>query len=114
MNTQSTSLSPVELLRETDARMAQALDNFFQRSRASIQDTIFRTLATQTTNSVIAKGQTCLDWLNAHPETLSTAFADQFRHHRPLAQGVQQRFGIGGGDGDQQPARGLGIKHHGT
>ena len=81
MNTQSTSPSPVELLRETDARMAQALDNFFQRSRASIQDTIFRTLETQTTNSAIAKGQTCLDWLNAHPETLSTAFADQFRHH---------------------------------
>ena len=84
MNTQPASPSPAALLGEADARMAQALDNFFQRSRASIQDTIFRTLATQMTRSVIATGQTCIDWLNAYPEALSTAFANQFRRH--LAQ----------------------------
>ena len=81
MNTQPDPLPPAALLREADARMAQALDNFFQRSRASIQDTIFRTLATQMTPSGIATGQTCIDWLNAYPEALSTAFANQFRRH---------------------------------
>lgn len=84
MITQPAPSSPAALLREADARMAQALDNFFQRSRASIQDTIFRALATQMTTSAIATGQSCLDWLNAYPEALSTAFADQFRRH--LAQ----------------------------
>jgi hypothetical protein len=84
MNTQPAAPSPAALLREADARMAQALDNFFQRSRASIQDTIFRTLAAQMSTSTIATGQACLDWLNTHPDALSTAFADQFRHH--LAQ----------------------------
>ena len=84
MNTPPAPTSPAALLREADARMAQALDNFFQRSRVSIQDTIFRALATQMTTSAIATGQTCLDWLNAYPESLSTAFADQFRRH--LAQ----------------------------
>ena len=84
MNTLPAPPSPAALLREADARMAQALDNFFQRSRVSIQDTIFRALATQMTTSAIATGQTCLDWLNAYPEALSTAFADQFRRH--LAQ----------------------------
>lgn len=81
MNTQPAPPTPAALLREADARMAQALDNFFQRSRVSIQDTIFRALATQMTTSAIATGQTCLDWLNAYPESLSTAFADQFRRH---------------------------------
>ncbi|MBI3431595.1 MAG: DUF1631 family protein [Hydrogenophilales bacterium] len=84
MNIQPVQPSPAALLREADARMAQALDNFFQRSRVSIQDTIFRALAMQMTTSAIATGQTCLDWLNAYPEALSTAFADQFRRH--LAQ----------------------------
>ncbi len=81
MNIQPVPLSPAALLRETDARMAQALDNFFQRSRAPIQDAIVRSLAEQMTPSNLAKGQTCLDWLNAYPDALSTAFADQFRLH---------------------------------
>lgn len=81
MNTPSAPPSPAALLREADARMAQALDNFFQRSRSSIQDIAFRALATQATASDIETGQTCLDWLDAYPEALSTAFADQFRSH---------------------------------
>ncbi|WP_018077869.1 DUF1631 family protein [Thiobacillus denitrificans] len=81
MNTQSTVSAPVALLREADARMAQALDNFFQRSRIPIQDAILRAVAAQPTPSTMAIGQTCLDWLNAHPDVLSTAFAEQFRHH---------------------------------
>lgn len=84
MNTQPAPHSPAALLREADARMAQALDNFFQRSRASIQDAIFLALAAQTTTSAVATGQVCLDWINAYPEALSAAFADQFRRH--LAQ----------------------------
>ena len=81
MNTPSAPPSPAALLREADARMAQALDNFFQRSRSSIQDIAFRALPTQATASDIETGQTCLDWLDAYPEALSTAFADQFRSH---------------------------------
>ncbi|WP_296753265.1 DUF1631 family protein [Thiobacillus sp.] len=81
MNTQSAPSSPVALLRETDARMAQALDNFFQRSRIPIQDAILRAMAAQPAASITAIGQTCLDWLNAHPDVLSTAFAEQFRQH---------------------------------
>lgn len=84
MNTQSERLSAAELLHETDARITQALENFFQRRHAPIQDAILRTLSAQITPSAIATGQACLDWLNAYPETLSAAFADQFRHH--LAQ----------------------------
>ena len=84
MNTQFTPPSPAALLRESDARMAQALENFFQRSRTAIQDTILRMLKGQLTAPAIAMGQTCTDWLNAYPESLSTAFADEFRRH--LAQ----------------------------
>lgn len=80
MNTQSTPPTPAALLSEADARMAQALDNFFQRSHAPLQGSILRAIATQMTPSAIA-GQTCLDWLNTRPDALSTAFADQFRLH---------------------------------
>ncbi|MHB1091687.1 DUF1631 family protein [Thiobacillus sp.] len=76
--------SPDALLNEVDARMAQALDNFFQRSRTTIQDAIFRVLAEQVLRPDISTGQTCLDLLNTQPEALSAAFADQFRRH--LAQ----------------------------
>lgn len=91
MNTQPDPLSAAALLREADARMAQALDNFFQRSRSAIQDTIMRALAAQMTPSVIATGQTCLDWLNAYPDALSTAFADQFRLHLARPETFTQR-----------------------
>jgi len=91
MNTQPDPLSPAALLRETDMRMAQALDNFFQRSRTTIQDAIMRALAAQMTPSVIATGQTCLDWLNAYPDALSTAFADQFRLHLARPETFTQR-----------------------
>lgn len=76
--------SPDALLNEVDARMAQALDNFFQRSRTTIQDSIFRVLAEQVLRPDISTGQTCLDLLNTKPDALSAAFADQFRRH--LAQ----------------------------
>lgn len=81
MNTQSASSFPAALLREADARMTQALDNFFQRSRIPIQDAILRAMAAQPAPSTTAIGQTCLDWLNAHPDVLSTAFAEQFRQN---------------------------------
>ena len=84
MNTQSASPSPAALLREADARMTQALDNFFQRSHAPLQDSVLRAISAQMTPSAIATGQTCLDWLNTCPDALSTAFAGQFRLH--LAQ----------------------------
>ncbi len=97
MSTKPATTSPDTLLREVDARMTQALDNFFQRSRASIQDTIFRTLATQMTTPAIATGQICLDLLNSNPDALSTAFADQFRHHLARPETFPRR------DGDPAP-----------
>ncbi|HQS82249.1 MAG TPA: DUF1631 family protein [Thiobacillus sp.] len=81
MNTQSTPPTPAALLSEADARMAQALDNFFQRSHAPLQGSVLRAIAPQMTSVVIATGQTCLDWLNSRPDVLSAAFADQFRLH---------------------------------
>src|SRR4030065_135014 len=81
MNTQSPPLPPAALLREADARMTQALDNFFQRSHAPLQDSVLRAISAQMTPSAIATGQTCLDWLNTCPDALSTAFAGQFRLH---------------------------------
>ena len=81
MNTQSTPLTPAALLREADARMTQALDNFFQRSHAPLRDSVLHAIAAQMTPACIATGQTCLDWLNAYPDKLSNAFADQFRLH---------------------------------
>ncbi|MDO9220545.1 MAG: DUF1631 family protein [Thiobacillus sp.] len=73
--------SAVALLNEAETRMVQALDNFFQRNREEIQDTLLRAIATQITPSVLANGQSCLDWLKTHPDRLSTAFAEQFRQH---------------------------------
>ena len=73
--------------------MAQALDNFFQRSRVSIQDTILRAIAEQIMPSMLAIGQTCLDWINAYPDKLSTAFADQFRQHIAHPELLTQQAG---------------------
>lgn len=92
MNTQSLPLSPAELLREADARMTQALDNFFQRSHATLQDTILRAISAQMTPSAIATGQTCLDWLNTCPDALSTAFAGQFRLHLARPETFSLRY----------------------
>jgi hypothetical protein len=93
MNTPPDSLSSAALLREVDTRMAQALDNFFQRSRAVIQDTILRAIAEQIMPSMLATGQTCLDWINAYPDKLSTAFADQFRQHLAHPEMFAQQAG---------------------
>jgi len=73
--------------------MAQALDNFFQRSRAAIQDTILHAIAEQIMPSVLATGQTCLDWINAYPDRLSAAFADQFRQHLAHPEMFAQTIG---------------------
>ncbi|MDO9466473.1 MAG: DUF1631 family protein [Thiobacillus sp.] len=81
MKTPSASPAPAELLHETDARMVQALENFFQRSHGPIQDAILRDISTRITPEGLTTGQACLDWINAYPETLSTAFAEQFRRH---------------------------------
>jgi hypothetical protein len=58
--------------------MAQALGNFFQRNRVSIQDALLRDMEAQTTPSILNARHTCLEWLNTNPEALSTAFAEQF------------------------------------
>src|SRR3569833_756196 len=81
MNTKPAPSSPAALLREVDARMTQALDNFFQRSRTAIQDTIFRVLADRMDTPHVATGQTSLDLLNNSPEALSTALTNQNHHH---------------------------------
>lgn len=79
MNIPTPSSPPSDLIREVDARIAQALGNFFQRSRSPIIDGILRAIGNELTPSMLATGQTCIDWLNAYPDRLSTAFADQFR-----------------------------------
>ena len=81
MKTPSASPTPAELLHETDARMVQALENFFQRSHDALQDAIARAATSRITPTQTATAQTCLDWLDASPEVLSAAFASQFRHH---------------------------------
>lgn len=81
MNTQSAPPSAAALMRETEARMAQALDNFFQRSRSAIQAALVRSVSTVPSHSGAANGQLCLDWITLRPQALSTAFADQFRVH---------------------------------
>ncbi len=91
MNIQSPPLAPAALLHEADVRMAQALDNFFQRSHAPLQDTILRAISAEMAPAAIAIGQTCLDWLNTRPDALSTAFADQFRRHLTLPETFTQR-----------------------
>ncbi len=70
MNIPPSAPSSADLLREVDLRMAQALDNFFQRSRTAIQDSILRTIVEQISSSRLAAGQHCLDWLNAYPDTV--------------------------------------------
>ncbi|MDZ7583621.1 MAG: DUF1631 family protein [Thiobacillus sp.] len=91
MNIQSPPLAPAALLREADVRMTQALDNFFQRSHAPLQDTVLRAISAQVAPAAIATGQTCLDWLNTRPDDLSTAFADQFRSHLARPETFTQR-----------------------
>ncbi|MEW6119766.1 MAG: DUF1631 family protein [Pseudomonadota bacterium] len=81
MNAPNQAPDPTEILREVDARMAQALDNFFQRSRHVILEGILHAIRSDLTPSMLARGQTCMDWLNAYPDRLSAAFADQFRLH---------------------------------
>lgn len=81
MHSHSAAPSPAALLREADARMTQALGNFFQRSHVPLQDAVLRTIAMQMTPSAMATGQRCLDWLNASPDALSNALAEQFRRH---------------------------------
>lgn len=80
MTTPSASAAPAELLHETYARMFSA-GRFFQRSHGPIQDAILRVISTRITPEALTAGQVCLDWINAYPETLSAAFAEQFRHH---------------------------------
>lgn len=91
MNTESAVPSPASLLREAEARMAQALDQFFQRSRTPIQNALVRALSGETSASALTKGQLCLDWLSVHPDALSTAFADQFRLHLARPETFDQR-----------------------
>lgn len=81
MTIPSDSLSADALLHEVDTRLAQALDNFFQRSRSLVQEAIVRAIAQQMNPSTLGAGQSCLDWLNTWPDELSTAFAAQFRSH---------------------------------
>lgn len=82
MDTKTQPDSAVALLREVDLRMAQALENFFQRSRSMIHDAIMRCITRQMTPSMLATGQTCLTWVDVYPDKLSTAFANQFRQHQ--------------------------------
>ncbi|MHB1083615.1 MAG: DUF1631 family protein [Thiobacillus sp.] len=81
MNCETEPLSSEALLREADLRMAQALDNFFQRNRSFIHDAIMRSIVENMTPSTLAIGQACLSWIDVRPDALSTAFANQFRQH---------------------------------
>lgn len=93
MTIPSDSLSADALLHEVETRLAQALDNFFQRSRSLVQEAVLSAIAQRMTPSLLAAGHSCLDWLNAHPDELSAAFAKQFRSHlsRPEASVAQDR-----------------------
>lgn len=71
--------------------MVQALGNFFQRNRGAIQDTILRAIAAQITPSMLATGQACLDWINAYPDALSTAFTEQFRRQLAHPETFEQQ-----------------------
>ncbi len=83
MNTSTLPATSSALVREVDARMSQALGNFFQRNRETILDGVLRAINGELTPSMLAAGQTCMDWLNTQPDRLSEAFADAFR--QPLA-----------------------------
>jgi hypothetical protein len=93
METLPDALSADALLCEADMRMAQALDNFFQRSRTVIQDAVLRAIGQQMTPSSLAIGQTCMDWLSAYPDALSSAFADQFRQHLARPESFERQTG---------------------
>ncbi len=93
MNTQTEPLSAEALLHEADLRMAQALDNFFQRSRGFIHDAIMCAIVKQMTPSMLATGQTCLSWIDVYPDRLSTALADQFRQHLVRPERVTKQAG---------------------
>ena len=84
----SPSLSD-ELHAEVDARLLQALDNFFQRSRHVIHDSILRALASESTPGMLAASQNCADWLTMHPDRLSDAFATHYRAHLSPASAPQ-------------------------
>ena len=72
--------------------MTQALNNFFQRSHAPLQNIVLRAIATQMTPAAVATGQVCLDWINACPDALSTAFAEQFRLHLARPETFSDRY----------------------
>ena len=72
--------------------MTQALSNFFQRSHAALQNIVLRAIATQMTPIAVDTGQVCLDWLNACPDALSTAFAEQFRLHLTRPETFSDRY----------------------
>ncbi len=85
MNPLSMPIPVTPLLRETDARMIQALDNFFQRSRPALLDAIFLSLAEHMTPSALAVGQTCIDRLNIDPESLSSGLSHHFADQLDLS-----------------------------
>ncbi len=93
MNSQASDLPADALLREAETRLTQALDNFFQRSHAAIQDLILRAIGQLMTPSSFAIGQTCVDWLNANPDTMSAAFSDQFRQQINTPERLAHTFG---------------------
>lgn len=66
---------------ETDARMIQALEQFFQRHAGLIETGILREMPHMMSPSGIRMVQTCLDALKFQPDTLSTAFAHAFKAH---------------------------------
>lgn len=72
--------------------MTQALNNFFQRSHAPLQNILLRAIAPQMTPAAIATGQVCLDWLTTCPDALSAAFAEQFRLHLSRPETFSDRY----------------------
>jgi len=69
------------LLLETNERMLQALENFFQRSRGTIHNEILRAIGTQFTPSVRVAGQTGLDLISHRPAELSASLARHFQEY---------------------------------
>jgi hypothetical protein len=69
------------LLMETNERMLQTLENFFQRSRGTIHNEILLTIGTQFTPSVRVAGQTGLDLLSHRPAELSASLARHFQEY---------------------------------
>lgn len=79
MNTNAPPPRPALLLQEVEARLVQALDNFFQRSRPAILDEIIQATAHELSPSVMAATQICREWLDQHPHRLSAAFVERYR-----------------------------------